>query len=91
MPAPLRSRFLAALGLALVAMLCVQLLRGSITLPTAATRAVALVVVLVLVDRVVVPIGRLLIGDPRPDGEETDPGEGAGSGAAPTMVDEGGR
>lgn len=80
MPAALRSRFLAALGLVLVAFLCVQLLRGSITLSAAAARAIALVVVLSVVDRVAVPVGRALLGDPpaaEASGEDATDGPGA--------------
>ncbi len=62
MPAPLKHPTLALIGLAIVGLLCVQLLRNAITLETAAFRSIIAVVVLVLCDRIAMPIGRALLG-----------------------------
>ena len=61
MPASLRHPTLALVGLAVVAVLCVQLLRNAITLETAAWRAILTVVVLVVCARIAVPIGRAML------------------------------
>jgi hypothetical protein len=64
MPAPLRHPTLALVGMAVIAVLAVQLLREAITLEAAAMRAVLTVVVLVVVDRIAVPLGRALVSAP---------------------------
>lgn len=61
MPTPLRNPTLALVGLAVVALLCVQLLRHAITLETAAWRAVLTVGVLAVIDRIALPIGRAML------------------------------
>lgn len=61
----MRQPFLAMVGLAVIAFLCVQLLRGAVTLEAAAMRAVTLTVVLAVADRLLVPLGRALMGEPR--------------------------
>ena len=48
-------------GLGVIAVLCVQLLRNAVTLETAAQRAVLTVLVLAVVDRLAVPIGRAML------------------------------
>ena len=68
MPAPVKHPALAVIGLAVIAFLCLGLLRNTITLPTAAGRAVVTVLVLAVVDRLLVPIGRALVSTPgRPE------------------------
>ena len=66
----MRHPALAFVGLAVIALLCVQLLRGAVTLEAAAQRALLTVVVLALADRVAVPIGRLLLGPAQQGGPE---------------------
>ena len=61
MPTPIRHPVLAMVGLGVIAVLCLQLLRNAITLETAAQRAVLTVLVLAVVDRVAVPIGRAML------------------------------
>lgn len=61
MPAPLKHPTVAMIGLAVIALLCLQLLRDAITLETAALRALLTVVVLVAFDRIAVPIGRAMV------------------------------
>lgn len=61
MPAPLKHPTLAMIGLVVVAFLCLQLLRDAITLEAAAQRAVLTVLVLVVFDRIAVPIGRAMV------------------------------
>ncbi len=73
MPAALRNPTLAAIGLVVVALLCVQLLRNAITLETAALRALLTVVVLVLCDRIAIPIGRALLATSGPRREDETP------------------
>ncbi len=72
MPAALRHPTLALVGLAVIAILSVQLLRDAITLETAAVRAVLTVVVLVAVDRIAMPLGRALVSTPSPKRSATD-------------------
>ena len=61
MPSPLKHPALAVIGLAVIALLCVQLLRNTITLEAAAQRAMLTVVVLAVCDRIAVPIGRAML------------------------------
>ncbi len=61
MPTPIRHPVLAMVGLGVIAVLCVQLLRNAVTLETAAQRAVLTVLVLAVVDRLAVPIGRAML------------------------------
>jgi len=77
MPSPVRHPALAAVGLAVVALLCVQLLRGAVTLETAAQRALLTVVVLAVTDRIAIPIGRALLGPARPEETDTAPADDA--------------
>jgi hypothetical protein len=75
MPAPVKHPALAVIGLLVISFLCLQLLRQTITLPTAAGRAVVTVLVLAVVDRLLVPIGRALVATP---GRTEPGGEGRG-------------
>jgi hypothetical protein len=89
MPAPLKHAPLAALGLAIVAFLCVQLLRGEITLETATGRAVATVIVVLVADRILVPLAGLLIGDREPsDGDAAEVAATAADGDGPRNGDD---
>lgn len=67
MPAPVKHPALAVVGLAVIAFLCLQLLRHAVTLQAAAGRAVVTVLVLAAVDRLLVPIGRALLTAPGRD------------------------
>lgn len=76
MPSPVKHPALALVGLAVVALLCIQLLRGAVTLEAAAWRAVLTVGVLAVVDRVAVPLGRALLlagTEPSPPAGELEP------------------
>lgn len=76
MPTPIRHPVLAMVGLGVIAVLCVQLLRNAVTLETAAQRAVLTVLVLAVVDRLAVPIGRAMLssnGTSSPAQGETQP------------------
>jgi xanthine/uracil/vitamin C permease (AzgA family) len=61
MPSPVRHPVLAVVGLVVIAVLCIQLLRGAVTLEAAAWRALSTVAVLAVVDRIAVPVGRALL------------------------------
>ncbi len=63
MPAPVRTPALAIIGLILLIPLVIAMMQGSIAIDAAATRAAILLVVLAVIDRVVLPVARLLIGD----------------------------
>ena len=67
MLAPVRHRVVALIGLVLLIPIGVGLLRDSLTLETAGIRAGILLVVLAVIDRVVVPIVKVIVGDPRPE------------------------
>ncbi|MFN0027842.1 MAG: hypothetical protein ACKV2O_11795 [Acidimicrobiales bacterium] len=93
MPAPVKHPLLAMLGLGVIALLCVQLLRNSITLEAAATRAVLTLVVLALVDRVAVPIGQAMLAPPvrkAPPVAPARPGAASAETAGPEDRPEGG-
>jgi hypothetical protein len=70
-----RTRAVAVIGLLLLIPIGLGLVRDSLTLETAGLRAGILLVVLTVVDRVGVPIVRMIVGDPRPDrrGTPADP------------------
>jgi hypothetical protein len=55
MPLAVKHRFLAVAATALIGVIAIALLRGSISLDVAAMRAVVLVVIVVVIDRVVMP------------------------------------
>lgn len=61
MMAPVRTRALALAGLAALVPVALGLVRGSITIETAAVRAGVLLVALVVIDRFVVPVIRDLL------------------------------
>jgi hypothetical protein len=65
----------AVIGLLLLIPIGLGLVRDSLTLETAGLRAGILLVVLTVVDRVGVPILRMIVGDPQPDrrGAPADP------------------
>ncbi len=71
----LTSSLLAVLGLLAVGAVALQLLTGSITIGSAALRVGIAILVLVVVDRVGVPLARALVGpgaarlatDPKPE------------------------
>ncbi len=71
---------MALFGLVMMLPVGVGLLRGDLSLDEAGIRVAVLLVVLAVVDRVVVPVARGLVGTPanrRPTGDEGD-GPGAG-------------
>jgi hypothetical protein len=59
--AAVRTRFVALAGLAGLVPVALGMVRGSITVEAAAVRAAVLLALVVLVDRVVVPIVRDLV------------------------------
>lgn len=67
-----RSPLLAVLGLVAVGLVAVKLVEGGLTLPQAATRLVVLQVVLLLADRLLLPLARGLAqtGRPQPAPEQ---------------------
>jgi hypothetical protein len=67
MLAPVRHRALAIIGLVLLVPLGIGLLRDSLTLETAGMRAGILLVALAVIDRVGVPIVKMIVGDPQVD------------------------
>ena len=71
MPAPVRHRAVALIGLLLMIPLGLGLVRNSLTLETAGIRAGILLVILTVIDRVLVPIVVMMIGDPKPDRRAT--------------------
>lgn len=60
-----KSPALGLVGLAAIAIIALGLLRHSVTLDEAAQRAVIVVVLAAVADRLLLPIGRLLVGYPR--------------------------
>lgn len=60
-----KSPALGLVGLAAIAIIALGLLRHAVTLEEAATRAVVVVVLAVIADRLLLPIGRLMVGYPR--------------------------
>ena len=66
-------------GLGVIAVLCVQLLRNAVTLETAAQRAVLTVLVLAVVDRLAVPIGRAMLSSNGTLSSNSTPGAGTSS------------
>jgi hypothetical protein len=67
MPTPVKTRAVAVVGLLLLIPIGLGLVRDSLTLETAGLRAGVLLVILTVVDRVGVPIVRMMVGDPTPD------------------------
>jgi hypothetical protein len=78
-PAPLRSRLLALVGLLGLVPLALGLLRGTLTLDAAGLRAAVLLGVLVVVERLVLP-WKALLADPNPGRRRRDD---AGNGPPP--------
>ena len=66
---------LGVVGLLAVAVVALGLLQGRLTVVQAGQRALVVLVVLVAVDRVLVPVARLLVGprqEPEPDPDPDD-------------------
>jgi hypothetical protein len=63
-----KSPALGLVGLAAIAIIALGLLRQQVTLAEAAQRAVVVVVLAAVADRLLLPIGRLLVGYPRDTG-----------------------
>lgn len=61
-----RSPVLAFVGLAVVGIVALQLLQGAITVTAAATRVVIVTVCLAVVDVLVLPLARTLVGVGQP-------------------------
>ncbi len=66
-----KSPALGLVGLAAIAIIALGLLRHAVTLEEAATRAIVVVVLAVIADRLLLPIGRLMVGYPRDAVEES--------------------
>lgn len=64
------SRAVAAFGLLALAVVAVGLLQGSLTVGEAAVRGGAVLALLLLVDRVLLPVAREVVGRPRRDDDE---------------------
>jgi len=77
MPAPLKNRTLALLGLVGLLPLTLGLLRGTLTLEAAGLRAAVLLGVLFVVERCVLPF-KALLADPAPPGRRRDDPSGTG-------------
>ena len=69
----LKHRFLAIIALALLGVIAVGLLRGEMEVDAAAIRAVVLVVVVVAIDRVVMPFVMLALASNTPKPTTTAP------------------
>ena len=67
-----RSRPLAIVGLIVVGLVAIALVRGRLTIGEAALRVVLALAVLVLLDRLLVPLAQALIGDRRPPADEDE-------------------
>lgn len=65
----LHSRVLGLLGLLVLAVVAVGLLRGGLTVVQAAGRVGVAAVVLLLADRLLLPLARTLVGDRPPPGD----------------------
>ena len=61
-----RSPILGFLGLVAIGLVAYKMLQGDLTLTQGAVRAVIALVVVVVVERLVVPIAMLLVGSPAP-------------------------
>lgn len=69
----LTSRGTALSGLAAMALLAVMMLRGTLDIVQAAERTVVVLAVVVLVDRIALPVARALVGTPLPPEEPGGP------------------
>lgn len=69
----LRSRWLAVVGLVVVGVVALALLQSRLTVPEAAVRVGIALLALLVVDRVLLPFARALVGEPRPP-EPSEPG-----------------
>ncbi len=78
----LKHRFLAIIALALLGVIAVGLLRGDMEVDAAAIRALVLVVVVVAIDRFVMPFVMLALASSVPK-----PVAAPGSGTSPTSLD----
>ena len=76
MPAPLKNRTLALLGLLGLLPLALGLVRGTLGLDAAGLRAAVLLGVLVVVERVILPF-KALLADPTPGRRQSDEPGGA--------------
>jgi hypothetical protein len=77
MPAPLKSRTLALLGLLGMLPLALGLVRGTLTLDAAGIRAAVLLAILMIVERIVLPF-RILLADAAPPARRQEDGPGDG-------------
>ena len=78
----LTSRPLGLVGLLAVGLVALGLLQGRLTIVQAGQRAAVVLAVLVVVDRIGVPIARLLVG-PRKEEPPAESSAAAGSSGAP--------
>lgn len=62
----LRTRWLAVVGLVAVGVVALQMLRGHLSVTEAAVRVGLALLALLVVDRLLLPFARALVGDPRP-------------------------
>jgi hypothetical protein len=63
--APVKTKGVALLGLVCMVPIALGLMRSTLTLDEAAQRAIVLLVVLAVVDRLVVPLAASLLGPPK--------------------------
>jgi hypothetical protein len=76
MPAPVKHRAVAAVGLLGLVPIGLGLLRGTLGIETAAVRAVVLLAVLMVLEAVVLPIVQSALGPPRRrDADRADPAD----------------
>ena len=61
----MKHRAVALIGLVLLVPIALGLVRGSISLEEAGIRALVLIVGLSLVERLVLPLAKLAVGDPK--------------------------
>ncbi|MDP9436201.1 MAG: hypothetical protein M3P93_13840 [Actinomycetota bacterium] len=79
----LRSQALALLGLSALAIVAVLLLTGALSVEEAATRIAVVLVVLLVAERVLLPVARSLVGpakEPEPVAQEGVVEDGPASG-----------
>lgn len=72
----MRHPTLALIGLGVIGLLCVLMLRGALTLEVAAQRALLTVVLLAVVDRVAMPLGRAMLATGRVQPQPVDDASG---------------
>jgi hypothetical protein len=82
-----KTRLLALFGLVMMLPIGLGLVRGDLGIDQAGMRTAVLLVVLAIVDRVVVPIVRTLVGPPARNASDGGGAEKASSGTEPAAAD----